>query len=433
MDLTPDQLAQLQSLGIAVSNPTVNISDTHQNNTEEIKQPQTSSPSLGQISNQTISSSRPNKVLKPSINPIVPLLSVSGLTLLSFGGIVLFKNKETTPNITSIESGRSTQRVDNVPTQVPKSIQHYLLTSQQLFTQALSLQANAPKNQRPSELSDLLNQSILAATDAIKQFPDDYRGYDQRGRIYQSLVDSNLPTDRQAPFLKNAIADLVTASRLNPDSAQITRTLASLFAKTGDVPHTLSYLSQTVSLEPTNPQNFYDLARLQTQAGYIPQALDTYTRLLTLVSDPVQKQQVAAEKTSLEKLVAQNPGSASKASPSLPINQPSTSPQADGPLLQADAGGGLIIAAPETSKNISVSSLTDSNALAGTGTLPANTVSVVIPHSQLLPTSQVYLAITQGGKNQTLQVLSRSQDSFTVGLDSSINEDISFKWWIVNP
>lgn len=409
MDLTPDQLEQLKSLGISTSKVPLS--------TSESTQTVSTLPSLGKNKLQTISSNEDKRVLKPSINPVIPLLSISGLTLLSFGGLVLFKGKETA-TLSPDLSGRSTQRVDNVPTQVPKSIQHYLLTSQQFFTRALS----SPADQQV----ELVNQSILAATQATKDFPNDSRGYEQRGRLYQSLIDNN------PDLIKNAIADLSSAHQLNPNSAEITRTLATLFARSGDINNTLNYLSQTVNLEPTKAQNFYDLARLQTQAGYVPQALDTYTRLLTIVADPTQKQQVTLEKESLEKLASQNihpsEASAKEGYPTI-TTTPLTN---NSPLLQANSGTGLIIAAPETSKDISVKSLTDSNSLSGVGILPANTSHVSITNSNLTSSSQVYLTITKGGKNQTLQVLSKSNGSFSVGLDAPINEDIEFKWWIVN-
>jgi hypothetical protein len=407
MDLTQSQLEQLKSLGISISKDHLNTSES----TQTVSTP----PSLGKNKLQTISSSSTGSLLKPSINPVIPLLSISGLTLLSFGGLVLFKGKETT-TLSPDLSGRSTQRVDNVPTQVPKSIQHYLLTSQQFFTKALS--------SSPEEQVELVNQSILAATQATKDFPQDYRGYEQRGRLYQSLIDNN------PDLLKNAIADLSSAHQLNPNSAEITRTLATLFARSGDINNTLNYLSQTVNLEPTKAQNFYDLARLQTQAGYVPQALDTYTRLLTIVADPTQKQHITLEKESLEKLASQNTNT--KAQPPLtPFTTPQ-SPVDNSPLLQADNGTGLIIAAPETSKDISVKSLTDSNSLSGVGSLPANTSQISITNSNITSDSLVYLTITKGGKNQSLQIISKSTGSFTAGLDSPISEDIEFKWWIVN-
>ena len=168
------------------------------------------------------------------------------------------------------------------PTQVPKSIQHYLLTSQQLFSSALQMQSTIalPKptgEGGPSEILDLINKSILAATDAIKEFPNDYRGYQQRGKIYQALIES------KPDLINQSISDFTTAFKLNPSSAQVSRSLASLYAKKGDASNTIAYLNKTVSLEPTKAQNFYDLAKIQQQAGLISQALNTYNQLLPLI------------------------------------------------------------------------------------------------------------------------------------------------------
>lgn len=382
MDITPDQINELQKLGL---NPT--------------KTPQTSSKTN-----------------------LIPLFSISGLTILSISGLILLKSKHT-PKTTlpTLKPSTSSQSIPE-PTQVPKSIQHYLLTSQQLFTRALESQASKSDNQ---SIINYLNESILAASEAIKISPSDYRGYEQRAKIYQSLLDS------QPQFLTSAISDYQHAQRLNQNSAEITRQLASLYAKKGDLQNTLNYLSATVSLEPTKAQNFYDLARIQQQAGLLPDALDTYNRLLPLITDTNQKNQVETEKKSLEKIVAQNNLSAPKAEKSASPTQVPI--ETDGNLIQASVISGTIIAAPETSKNISVKNQTDSNSLSGTASLPAGQKQISLKNTLLKPSSQIYLTIIIGGKNQSLQVLSKTSNSFTIGLDTPINEDVTFKWWIVNP
>jgi len=367
-------------------------------------------------------SSTPPRSSKPII---IPLISISGITLISFGGLILLKNKSSsliTPVINPLPNESIT------PTQTPKSIQHYLLTSQQYFSQALALQSQqTPENQ--TAMINLLNQSIIAATDSIKEFPNDYRGYYQRSRIYQSLADS------KPELINQAISDLASAEKLNPNSAEITRDLATMYAKKGDAAQTLAYLTQTVILEPTKAQNFYDLARLQQQTGLIPQALQTYNSLLPLITDLSQKAQVENEKLALEKLVSQN---------NLPVRSlgeggsptvvPTITFDNNPPTIQANSNTetGLIIAAPETSKNINVNNLTDTNALAGQTILPANTKEINISNKNLGPSSQVYISTVKGGKHHTLQVLSKSNTSFTVGLDSPISEPIEFKWWIIN-
>jgi hypothetical protein len=437
MDLTPDQIQKLTSLGLSPASKT--LSNTPTNTSKQIKYGRTLvvdpsieasilSPKTANINNQTVSSTQPSRLLTTKISPtpsnktIIPLLSISGFTILSLTGLILFKSQDLDKSSPTPIAPQNNPQEAGVPTQVPKSIQHYLLTSQQHFSSALQLQSSSPSS---PQIIENLNQAILAATDAIKDFPGDYRGYQQRAAIYQALVES------KPELLSQALTDLTQAQALNPASAEITRSLASLYALKGDSQNTIYFLAQTVSLEPTKAQNFYDLARLQQQTGLLPQALETYTNLLTLVTDPVQINQVKSEKTALENLLSQNPN------PQIPSTLPSpspfqTTPQLDSPALQASTSPGLIIAAPESQKDISVSNLTDSNSLSGTATLPPNQKEITLKNTQLTSSSQVYLTITQGGKNQTLQVLGKSASSFTVGLDSPISEPIEFKWWIIN-
>lgn len=356
----------------------------------------------------------------PLNTPIFPLLSISGLTMISIGSLILFKSKSESITIppSTIYNPPSIQ-----PTQVPKSIQHYLLASQQYFSQALQNQ----QSQGDQNLTvNLLNQAITTATQATSEYPTDYRGYDQRARIYQSLSDS------QPTLIDQALSDFSLAIHLNPSSPDLTRQLASLYAKKGNASLTIQYLAQTVVLEPTKAQNFYDLAKIQQQAGLIADAVKTYSQLITILPDPSQKQQVETEKNTLEQLLSQAP-QVQKPLTSPPTIQPTkNSEPAEGPLLRADTLTGLIIAAPETSKNITVSGQTESNALSGTASLPANQVNYLLSNSHITPSSQVYISLVSGGKNQILKVLSKSTGSATIGFDSPISENVEFKWWIIN-
>ena len=475
MDLTPDQIAKLTNLGITVpptsNTPTTpnvapspapeappelasvradrcvrpspetlsNPTQTDINNSIPDQNTTTNAQSLGNSDNSP-SISTPKEPLLTTKATVIPLLSISGLTLLSLGGLILLKTKDSSlpaevPSSVRDAGGPSISNPnsssDISPTQVPKSIQHYLLTSQQYFTQALQSQQSSS-----SDTVNLLNQSLLAATDAIKSFPGDYRGFQQRGKIYLTLIDS------QPQIIDQAIADLSTAYTLNPSSAETTRDLASLYARKGDANNTIGFLARTVAIEPTKAQNFYDLAKLQQQAGQIADAVQTLTQLSTIISDPTQQAQIDSEKKSLESLLAQSntctggpacPPSPSISKPALP--SPSTSNPTinlQSPLIQADSGTGLIIAAPETSKNISVANQTDSNALSGSATLVAGTPSTTIQNTNINSTSQVYLTLTKGGKNQTLKVLSKSAGSFVAGFDTPLNETVEFKYWIIN-
>ena len=290
MDLSTDQLNQLQNLGLNPPKASQNVS-------------------------------KPN---------LLPLFSISGLTLLSIGGLILFKTKNSAVINPQTRSPVHSPQDAGGPTQVPKSIQHYLLASQQYFTQALESQSSCTGSPGgcPSVI-DYLNQAITAASEAIKSSPSDYRGFEQRARIYQALLDS------QPQLIDASINDYRQAQILNPNSAELTRQLASLYAKKGDIQNTLAYLSATVTLEPTKAQNFYDLARLQQQAGLLPDALKTYNSLIPLISDISQKSQLETEKKALENIISKNNFASTKPSSEVGSLTPSPAPiQTEGNLLQ---------------------------------------------------------------------------------------------------
>jgi hypothetical protein len=188
-------------------------------------------------------------------------------------------------------------------------------------------------------------------------------------------------------------------------------------------------------LEPTKAQNFYDLAKIQQQVGLLPQALETYNRLITIITDTTQKAQVESEKSVLEKIIAQNPNLKDTSSNSISPSEIGDLPSeisVDTPTIQALADSSLIIAAPEDGANIAITNQTDSNSLSGNSILSANQKEIIIDNNNLKSTSQVYITATKGGKNQNLQVLSKSEKSFTVGFNSPISENVEFKWWIIN-
>ena len=207
-----------------------------------------------------------------------------------------------------------------------------------------------------------------------------------------------------------------------------------MYAQKGDIQNTLAFLNQTIVIEPTKAQNFYDLAKIQQQAGLLSQAIQTYDQLLTLVSDSTQKTQIETEKSAIEKLIAQNPNAQNNTAlqnPSI-TNQQTNTTNLDSPLIQALADSSLIVAAPEKDSSIEVKNKTDSNSLSGNSTLTSGQKQIIISNTNISSSSQVYVTITKGGKNQNLQIISKSSGSFIVGLDSPINEDIEFKWWIIN-
>ncbi len=427
-NLTPDQIQQLNDLGISIpTNPipkpiSPNLSDPlHQ--PVLVSTPDPNPPKIDQTPHSTLLT-KPPTVSKSSV---LPLISISGLSLLSVGGLLFFKTRSEA--IISPQASISQQQDTEIPTptQVPKSIQHFLLTSQQYFSQALQLQ-NTQANQ--TQVVAALNQSLAAANDAIQEFPTDYRGYEQRGRIYQSLLDS------KPDLITQTLSDFTMASHFNPTSADLTHTVANLYAKKGDLADTLSYLTKTITLEPTKAQNFYDLAQLQQQAGLIADAASTYSQLLTILPDPTQKQQVQTQLSALQQLLKKNTSGRLPTPTIYPseVQKDVGGPTivTTGPTIQADTGQGLIIAAPATASAVIVTGQTQSNALSGDGTLVPNQVFFTLTNTNITSHSQILVSLIQGGKNQTLKVLSKSDGACTIGFDVPVNENVKFKWWIIN-
>ena len=371
-----------------------------------------------------MSSATLSKSSKTKSNHLIPLLSITGITLVAAGSIIYIKTNSL-PQSNSPPPSQNPEPSAPSPTQVPKSIQHFLLSSQTFFSQALNLAQSEPNNS--TALIEQLNNAIVAASTAIQAYPTDARGYEQRGRIYLSLVDS------RPQYLAYAVSDYSTALKFNPLSSANAHTLASLYSRMGNSASTLHYLGLALTLDPTNPQNFYDLARLQQQTGQIPQALATYQRLIPLVTDSSQKQQLETETLALQKLVLQNPNPSLPSTPPPPTTPTFTTPLLQAQLIPLNSPDSVIIASPEaTTKSALQSEKYDSNSLSGQSILKSGQVSQVISSTKLTPSSQVYITPTKGGKNASLEVISKSKDSFTVGLPAPISEDIEYKWWIVN-
>lgn len=307
---------------------------------------------------------------------IAVFLSLSGLTLISFGSLIILQGHFETNIQASLISPATVSDTISPST----TINHYLLSSQNNFSKAISLQQS-------QNVAPFINEAISSASVAIDHFPQDPRGWAQRLTIYLSLVDS------QPQLISPAIADC----------------------------------QQLMILEPKNTAHYHSLIRLYEKSGNLPEALKFYYRLLPLTSEAEKRNQLLSQISSIRSLLTQ-----------LPTNNTHTNLTPTQPLilseklLQASTTDNLVIASPQENISFDNNSRTGVNALSGQSTLTSGSKSVNIINNTLKPSSQIYLTITKGGKNQNLQVLSRDTSSFTVGLDSPIHEDIEFKWWIVN-
>jgi len=114
------------------------------------------------------------------------------------------------------------------PTQVPKSFDKHLLSSQDLFQKAVSLQST-----NPQQAIAYFNQSIQEVSISISQ-TNSTVAYGLRGRLYASLMQS------YPQFIDVAISDLLSSEK-NPETIRI---LANLYTSKGDLVSSLPYLEQ---------------------------------------------------------------------------------------------------------------------------------------------------------------------------------------------
>jgi len=111
-------------------------------------------------------------------------------------------------------------------------------------------------------------------------------------------------------------------------------------------------------------------------------------------------------------------------------NNPVASVSAQGDLTLQ---GGLNIA-----QEASTTATTKS---AGQATLMAGTTSIIIETTRVTDHSMIYITPLGSTKNQVLYVKAKvsenletpeNEGQFTVALDSALEENLSFNWWIVN-
>lgn len=104
------------------------------------------------------------------------------------------------------------------------------------------------------------------------------------------------------------------------------------------------------------------------------------------------------------------------------------------PTKKANLAQNLIIAEPKSETKASNSeSQVDTNALSGFGILPAGETEVIIRTPKLNNNSQVYLVPKGDINNIVLYVKAKKEGQwFKAGVDQASNQDIKFKWWIIN-
>ena len=87
---------------------------------------------------------------------------------------------------------------------------------------------------------------------------------------------------------------------------------------------------------------------------------------------------------------------------------------------------GIATTSPEASPS------SDNNATAGFITLATGQTEVTINNSRLTANSMVYLTPNGSTQNQVPYIKNKTEDNFTIAIDSPLDHDIDINWWLIN-
>ena len=326
----------------------------------------------------------------------------------------------------------------------------YIYLSQSFFSDGQMLSQNRQQSEEDKKvIITKLQQAVDTISEGIGKFPKRPELWAHRATIAWSIA-SAFPH-----ALPNAIADMEEAAKLNPQNPDYTRALSDLYlaalrtnTNSGNPPDSRNlldravyYLARTQEQKPNDAQLLYSLAQLQTKAGLLKNAQISFVKLLPLVTDPTQKQQVESEKANVEKLLAQENASArQRISASTKENTdaidamtPSSPPS--GLELTPDQqtmSRQLVVAAPGDAASPYKDAI-GSSAYSGTMVIPAGRTNVIVENNQVTDTAPVYVT-PMTTTNATLSVTTKKAGShFTVSIDSPQPTDTPFQWWILSP
>lgn len=107
----------------------------------------------------------------------------------------------------------------------------------------------------------------------------------------------------------------------------------------------------------------------------------------------------------------------------------------DGNLLVSGdltVGGKIIVGAESAQTLPQVGNVIETNAIAGSSSLPVNTDELTVINSSVKNESLIYVTPTSPTDNQVLYVKEKSEGQFVVGLSAPTKEEVKFNWWIID-
>lgn len=372
----------------------------------------------------------------PSLDFIGPIRPISLMSPKKSAVLSPIADEQPSPSNPTTPAAQSASTVYS-PTQ-------YIYLSQSFFSDGQALSQNREQSEEDKKvIIAKLQQAVDTVTEGIGKFPKRAELWAHRATIEWSIT-SAFPN-----ALSNAIADMEEAAKLNPQNPDYTKALSDLYLTHCKInqqecrlDRAVYYLSRTQEQKPNDPTILYSLAQLQTKAGLLKNAQISFVKLLPLITDPTQKQQIESEKTAVEKLLAQAKEEVSRVKYQVSENQKPdtltpdtlTHPVPSGLELTPDhetMSRELVVAAPGNTTSPYEDTI-GSSALSGTATIPAGQTTMTIENVHVTDAAPVYVTPT-GATNATLSVTAKKAGShFTVSLDSPQNTDTPFRWWILN-
>ena len=350
--------------------------------------------------------------------------------------LVLALPKTKQPIITPL----SKQLAETIPSPQSSSLaqspSYYINASQQFLVHAEEKSQNQNQTEiDKKEIIALVQSALNTINEGINIYSQDDRLFTQRAKIYQGIISFS------PQAINAAISDLEQARQLSPQNPAYPKTQSQLFIQKGDFRSAAYYAHLAYEIEPTNLENLANLGQVQVKAGQINNALQSYQKLFSLLpQDNPQRQSLQKEIETLKTLLAK---ANTEANPNLQITNENP-PQIEEipssikllPQEQASLSQNLIIAAPKEENNQNQNSQINLNAIAGETTLPAGEEEIKITNNNIDDQKQIYIAPKDNIQNRILYIKTKNgrdgEKYFIVAINKPLDQDIQFKWWIIN-
>ena len=367
---------------------------------------------------------------------IIAIGSFLALVVIISFTVILVAPQKKQPIIAPLSKKQA--QISETPADSIQKATYYISISQKFLTKGEEISSQKNQSAQDKErILAMIQNSLDTINQGINYYPQDDRLFAQRAKIYQGIADFS------PNALNAALSDFNQARKLSPQNPIYPKTQSKILIQQGKYQDAVYYANLAYQIEPTNLQNLANLGQVQTQAGQINNAINSYQSLISfLPQNSEQTSQIKKEIKSLQGLLAQTKQNENsqlylagqKLIPT--INEIPSDIQLL-PQKQASLTKDLIIAAPNEENNSSQSSQADFNAIAGTGILPAQQKEIIIYNRHVSNQKQILLSAESDLQNQVLFVKTKKADPdqgkpyFIVALHHPLDQIVEFKWWII--